>query len=138
MQQYRREWIPVATYLFSVNTYRRQRSLTDPPFNQALKSTIKEVKRTLPFEIEAFVLLPAHLHCIWKIPEDNSDYGVRWSLIKRKVSPRCKKYLNRNTTKSRLKHRVLGFLQRLNVRTAHATLANILAIPATNSLSDLP
>jgi len=64
MQRYRREWIPGATYFFTVATYRRQGVLTDAPFYQALKSSLREVKKSHPFEIEAIVLLPDHLHCI--------------------------------------------------------------------------
>ena len=112
MQRYRREWIPGAMYFFTVNTYRRQALLTDPPFYHALKSAIKAVKRSHPFDIEAFVLLPDHLHCIWKMPEGDADYSLRWSLIKRKVSQQCRSYLIRNTTKSRLKRQELGLWQR--------------------------
>ena len=29
------------------------------------------------------VLLPDHLHCIWKLPEEDADFSVRWSCIKK-------------------------------------------------------
>jgi putative transposase len=28
-------------------------------------------------------LLPDHLHCIWTLPENDSDYSLRWREIKR-------------------------------------------------------
>ena len=112
MQRYRREWLPGATYFFTVNTYRRQALLTEPPFYSALKLAIKHVKTTHPFDIEAFVLLPDHLHCIWKMPEYDADYSVRWSLIKRKVSQQCKGHIIQPTTKSRLKRKETGLWQR--------------------------
>lgn len=34
------------------------------------------------FEIPALVLLPDHLHCIWKLLEHDSDYSTRWRKIK--------------------------------------------------------
>jgi putative transposase len=37
----------------------------------------------MPFKTEAVCLLPDHLHCIWALPEDESDYSIRWSEIKR-------------------------------------------------------
>ena len=41
--------------------------------------------------MEAFVLLPDHLHCIWTLPDLDSDYSTRWRLIKshfsRKYNP---------------------------------------------------
>jgi putative transposase len=30
--------------------------------------------------------LPDHLHAIWTLPEDNSDFSTRWNLIKREFS----------------------------------------------------
>ena len=39
-------------------------------------------RRTHPFAINAFVVLPDHLHAIWTLPPDDSDFSVRWRLIK--------------------------------------------------------
>ena len=32
------------------------------------------------------MLLPDHIHCIWKLPEGNHDYSGRWREIKKRVS----------------------------------------------------
>lgn len=42
-----------------------------------------------PFEIDAIVVLPEHLHCIWTLPEGDADYSTRWRLIKTMFSRRC-------------------------------------------------
>src|SRR5687768_17966415 len=34
----------------------------------------------------SWVLLPDHLHCIWTLPEGDSDFSTRWMMIKRSVS----------------------------------------------------
>jgi REP element-mobilizing transposase RayT len=34
-----------------------------------------------PFAIDAVAILPEHLHCIWTLPEGDSDYSMRWRLI---------------------------------------------------------
>jgi len=112
MQRYRRDRTFGATYFFTVNTHRRQPLLTTDPFYQALKSSIKEVKTKYPFKIEAFVLLPDHLHCIWKMPENDADYNMRWSLIKRKVSQRCREYLHDQKSDSMKKRQEIGLWQR--------------------------
>jgi putative transposase len=39
-----------------------------------------------PFSIDAWVLMPDHLHCIWTLPDGDRDFSTRWSLIKRSVS----------------------------------------------------
>jgi putative transposase len=30
-----------------------------------------------------------HLHCIWTLPPDDADFGVRWAMIKRFVAKQC-------------------------------------------------
>lgn len=40
------------------------------------------VKTGHPFNIEAAVALPEHLHCIWTLPPGDADYKTRWALIK--------------------------------------------------------
>lgn len=70
-------------------TERRQPILTDPAVRQALREAIVSVRRTLPFKIKGWVLLPDHLHAIWTLPDGDSDYSNRWRLIKRQVARAC-------------------------------------------------
>jgi putative transposase len=46
------------------------------------------VKRRHPFHIDAFVVLPDHLHALWMLPPGDHDYATRWMLIKTNFSPR--------------------------------------------------
>nr|WP_243405516.1 transposase [Solimicrobium silvestre] len=48
----------------------------------ALREAFRVTKKTHPFVIEAMVVLPDHLHCLWRLPPDDSDYPKRWRLIK--------------------------------------------------------
>ena len=41
------------------------------------------VKRAKPFLIDAWVILPEHMHCIWTLPENDTDYSGRWRDIKK-------------------------------------------------------
>jgi putative transposase len=43
---------------------------------------MRKVKADHSFQIEAMVVLPEHLHCIWTLPVGEADYKTRWSLIK--------------------------------------------------------
>ena len=45
----------------------------------------------MPFSIEAWVLLPDHLHTIWTLPEHDARYAARWALIKSCVTKKCGK-----------------------------------------------
>jgi putative transposase len=48
-----------------------------------LRNVFKKVMGKRPFEMDAVVILPDHMHCIWTLPEGDIDYSVRWSIIKR-------------------------------------------------------
>jgi putative transposase len=41
-----------------------------------------------PFEIDAIVVLPDHLHCIWRLPDGDADFSGRWREIKKYVAKR--------------------------------------------------
>ena len=51
-----------------------------------LREAVKTVKADHPFAINAFVVLPDRLHALWTLPDDDSDYSMRWMLIKRHFS----------------------------------------------------
>lgn len=112
MATFRRVFTPGATYFFTVNTYRRQAVLTEPVFYQALKQSIRTARQTHPFEIDAFVLLPDHLHCIWTLPQGDADYSLRWNIIKRLVSQQTHHLLATTSSPSRSKRSELSLWQR--------------------------
>lgn len=79
--QYRRAYIPGASYFFTVNILRRDTAvLTDHV--DVLRQSIRQVKARHPFRIEAMVVLPDHLHAIWTLPDGDADFSTRWRLIK--------------------------------------------------------
>lgn len=75
-----------ATYFFTVVTYRRQPLLTQPEVMDALREAFRSVKYAHPFEMEAVILLPDHLHALWTLPAGDEDFSRRWAMIKRLVS----------------------------------------------------
>jgi putative transposase len=90
MPNYRRRITPGGTFFFTVNTYRRQPMLTHTAVLDALQSAVRETRTKLPFSIVAWVVLPDHLHAIWNLPEGDSDFSLRWSLIKQHVTRACR------------------------------------------------
>lgn len=87
--RYRRAKTPGATYFFTVVTFRRRKILCEPDNRALLRAAFQTVKARHPFAIDAFVLLPDHLHCIWTLPPDDLNYPMRWSLIKTRFSRHC-------------------------------------------------
>jgi REP element-mobilizing transposase RayT len=47
-----------------------------------LRDAFRHVRRRHPFNIEAIVVLPDHLHAIWTLPEGDADFALQWRLIK--------------------------------------------------------
>lgn len=89
MSDYRRAVVPGATYFFTQVTYLRQPILCNEDVRSTLRRAIRTVRIEQPFEIDAWVLLPDHLHCIWRLPYEDSDYSGRWARIKRLVTKEC-------------------------------------------------
>jgi putative transposase len=102
MSEYRRTYIPGASYFFTIKTLDRRPILIEAPYRIALRQAIIEVRSKLPFESIAWVLLPDHLHTIWRLPDTDANFSLRWSLIKQRVTRECTG-LTRNapTTESR-------------------------------------
>ncbi len=81
MTRYRRAVVAGGTYFFTVVTYRRRRFLTDDEPRRWLREAIATTRADHPFEIDAWVLLPDHLHCIWTLPEGDAEKGDRFIFL---------------------------------------------------------
>ena len=83
--QYRRICLAGGTYLFTVNLAERSRTLLTAHIDR-LRDTFHQVKSCHPFEIDAIVVFPDHLHAICTLPNPDTDYATRWMLIKSSFS----------------------------------------------------
>jgi len=79
---YRRARITGGTYFFTVVTFNRLEILTQPENVTLLRRAFKYVMENHPFTIDAMVVLPEHLHCMWTLPRGDDDFPTRWRLIK--------------------------------------------------------
>ncbi len=85
MPNYVRNWVPGGTYFFTV-TLRDRRSGLLTQYVDALRNAVRETREKYPFAIIAMVILPDHLHCVWKLPPDDHDFATRWKSIKSRFS----------------------------------------------------
>lgn len=83
MPEYRRFKVSGGYYFFTVVTYQRLPILTGDSSRTLLHNAWQDTQIRFPFETIAICLLPDHLHCIWKLPENDANYSVRWKEIKR-------------------------------------------------------
>lgn len=82
MRTYQRAQIPGATYFFTVNLAERHANALLTTHIDVLREAFRITKQAHPFMLEAIVVLPDHLHCLWRLPPDDSDFSMRWRLIK--------------------------------------------------------
>ncbi|HWJ94766.1 MAG TPA: transposase [Telluria sp.] len=95
------------TYFFTLVSFERRPVLCDEGVRAELRDALLRVQAARPFGIDAWVLMPDHLHCIWTMPEGDHDYSTRWAQIKRSVSrfADCTLQFERPVSASRHKHR---------------------------------
>ncbi|SMY08451.1 REP-associated tyrosine transposase [Flavimaricola marinus] len=81
MTRYTRLHIPGGTYFFTVRLQDRGSSLLLDKLD-LLRSSVRSCMAHRPFEIDTAVILPDHLHMIWRLPPGDTDYSARWRQIK--------------------------------------------------------
>lgn len=81
MSNYRRPKITGSTVFFTVNLADRRSDLLVREID-SLREAVWVTRNERPFGIEAWVVVPDHLHCIWQLPDGDRDYGTRWGAIK--------------------------------------------------------
>jgi len=81
---YRRLYQPGGHYFFTVVTANRRSLLVDHV--DRLRAAFRYTMEKRPFDLEAIVILPDHLHALWRLPLGDADFSTRWMLVKRKFS----------------------------------------------------
>ena len=81
MPDYVRAYVPGGSSFFTVALLERRRRLRNKNV-EALREAFGSVRARRPFRIDAIFILPDHLHCLWTLPPNDSDFSTRWRLIK--------------------------------------------------------
>ncbi|MEZ5594062.1 MAG: transposase [Gammaproteobacteria bacterium] len=110
MTSYRRLRSPGASWFFTVNLAERRHNHLLTDHIDCLRDAFRHVKAAHPFRLDAIVILPDHLHCIWTLSPNDSDYSTRWGLIKARFSRGIAKAETRSV--SRAKRGERGIWQR--------------------------
>ena len=56
---------------------------------EVLRLAFRKVRLRYPFEVDAMVVMPDHIHCIWTLPPGDADFATRWRLIKTWFTKHC-------------------------------------------------
>ncbi len=81
MSQYVRPKVPGATVFFTVALAVRGSDLLVREI-AVLRDVVRAARVVRPFSIDAWVVLPDHMHCVWTLPEGDADFSGRWKEIK--------------------------------------------------------
>ena len=81
MSRYRRVFVRGGEYFFTVNLEDRNSDLL-VRYVDDVRAAWRYVEARAPFETVAAVVLPDHLHCIWRLPPGDDDFPTRWRLFK--------------------------------------------------------
>jgi len=80
--RYRRVNAAGATFFFTLVTERRRPLFQEPEAVSLFLWAVEKVRSRHPFEIDAYVVLPNHLHTLWTLPNGDANFSTRWRLIK--------------------------------------------------------
>jgi putative transposase len=81
MPRYIRAKIDGGTFFFTVTLADRSSNLLVQHI-VLLRRAYRSVRDQHPFETIAICILPDHLHAIWRLPEGDPNFSLRWNLIK--------------------------------------------------------
>jgi putative transposase len=81
MPNYRRAWASGGCWFFTVNLFDRSSALLTQKID-ILRDATRWTLKHYPFHIDAFVVLPDHIHAVWTLPTDDTDFSTRWRMIK--------------------------------------------------------
>jgi putative transposase len=85
MPSYRRDY-GGRVWFFTVVTRLGKPIFTDARARLCLARAIVECRRRFPIRVDAWVVMPDHLHAVWTLPDADRDYSRRWSMIKRRFT----------------------------------------------------
>lgn len=82
MPDYRRHRVAGGCYFFTVNLLERRSNMLRTQRISLLRHAVRRVRKERPFTIDAWVVLPDHLHAVRTLPVGDDDFSTRWRLIK--------------------------------------------------------
>nr|WP_231890929.1 transposase [Methylomonas koyamae] len=96
--------------VFTVNVAERNNNHLLIENIDELRKAFRHVKQCKPFCVEAFVILPDHLHGIWTLRPSDADFSLRWNMLKGIFSRAIDR--GERISKSRQNRRERGIWQR--------------------------
>lgn len=115
MSRYIRPKVPGACVFFTVNLVDRGAD-TLVRHVDVLREAVRVTKAERPFGIDAWVVLPDHMHAVWTLPEGDADYSARMAAIKARFTAGLRRSGFRPTPLQRNEHGAIGGRQRVGLK----------------------
>lgn len=107
MPDYRRAWSPGGTWFFTVTLLERHNNPLLTQYIDVLRQAVARTRADDTFVIHAWVVLPDHLHCVIELLEGDTDFSLRWRLIKARFSRAIPNIQWRNAARQRRGERAI-------------------------------
>jgi len=88
MPEYRRYYHPGGTYFFTIVTAGRAPVFRDSRSVAILQEALRMTGGHWPFDVEAMIVLPDHLHTIWTLPDGDQAFPTRIGFLKKEFTKR--------------------------------------------------
>jgi putative transposase len=114
MQNYRRIYLPGGTFFLTLVTYNRTPLFSNSENIFCLRFALANVKSEMPLRIDGAVIMPDHIHFLWTLPPEDTNYSKRIGKLKVLFtkSIQDRENLPENISISRRKHRESNVWQR--------------------------
>jgi putative transposase len=94
MRKYIRNYVEGGTYFFTMVTKNQKPLFQNPAFCEIFMAGIEKTKIFQPFELEAYCILPDHIHLLTSLPESIKNYSNIIRELKKTVTKNARKHLN--------------------------------------------
>ena len=98
MPNYIRPKVSGASVFFTVNLADRSSTLLVDRIED-LRDAVRVTRKERPFGIDAWVVLPDHMHCVWTLPPRDRDFSTRWKDIKCQFTKKVGTEVHRSRSK---------------------------------------
>ena len=88
MPDYRPNRVSGGTFFFTVNLLDRRSNLLVRHID-ALRAVVRRVRARAPFHIDAWVVLPDRMHCLWTLPQAMPTFPAVGARSRSRLPNRC-------------------------------------------------
>ena len=94
MRKYIRNYVEGGTYFFTMVTKFRKPLFQDPSLCYFFMAGVEKIKSRYPFDLDAYVILPDHIHLLISLPAGMRDYSNIIKEVKKSVTKEIRKHLD--------------------------------------------